>query len=278
MDDEVIKLGKRIDELTAQIDELTAAARTDADEVGALLNELEEAEAARRRALSAGVKRRRSSQPAPAQLVSSSRERGSGRVAIPVRERVLAALELLGVPARGGLVSFAARARTGLDVEPRQLSNLRRSELASWRSAPDRRPAYVVPALHSRRFEPLRGTVASSAWEPWRRIVGPLSPRADHLRATVRVAEEMEWAREHSPELAARYEQLLRRLAGSVPSAADDGRFDVDSVAAAAKAELSLFDEEDRVEREAAAERLAKLPAEQQRFGAGLQLVREETA
>jgi hypothetical protein len=191
---------------------------------------------------------------------------------------VLAGLELLGVPARGGLVAVAAVARTGLAVEPRQLASLRRSELASWRSAPDRRPAYVVPALHSRRFEPLRGMVASSGWEPWRRVVGPLSPRADHLRATIRVAENVDWAREHSPDLAARFERLLWRLARSVPSALDETEFDIEKVATAAKAELELLDEEDRPEREAAAERLSRLPAEQQLFGAGLQVVREENA
>jgi hypothetical protein len=278
--DDVTKLGKRIDELTAQIAQLTSApVVADPDKVGALLRDLEETEAARRHALRAELKRRA---PTPDNRTSMTSAAQATHVpvrsAIPLRERVLAGLELLGVPARGGLVSAAATARTGLTVELRQLASLRRSELASWRAAPDRRPAYVVPALHARRFEPLRGIVASSAWEPWRRILGPLSPRADHLRATIRVVENVAWAREHSPDLAARFERLLWRLARSVPGTLDETEFDIERVARAARAELALVDEEDRPEREAAAKRLSKLPAEQQLFGAGLQIVREENA
>jgi hypothetical protein len=272
-----MRLSKRIDTLTARLTQLAEDPTANPQVVGRLLRDLEEAESERRRALRAAVDRRAVSVTTRAQQASASGgKRDAARAAIPIRERVLAALDLLGVPGRGGLVSSASIARTGLDVEPRQLASLRRSELASWRSAPDRRPAYVVPALHSRRFEPLRGIVASSAWEPWRRIVGPLSPRADHVRATVRLAENVQWAREHSPGVSARYEQLLWRLARSVPSAGDDGPFDVDRVAAAAKAELALLDEDDRAERGAAAERLAKLPSEQQLFGAGLRVVQEE--
>jgi hypothetical protein len=272
--DDVTRLGERINALTNRISGLASAENSDAGDVAALLGELEEAEAERRRALSAAVGRRvgRSG----AETVSHVR-RTSVASGIPVRERVLAALDLLGVPARGGLISVACVARTGLDVEPRQLASLRRSELASWRAAPDRRPAYVIPALHSRRFEPLRGIVASSAWEPWRRVQGPLSPRADHVRATLRVAENTEWARQNSPDLAARYEQLLWRLARGMPTASDRS-FDPTEVAGVARAELALLDEEDRAEREAAAKRLAKLAPEQQLFGASLQIVREEDA
>jgi len=197
---------------------------------------------------------------------------------MPVRERVLAGLELLGTPARGPLLSTAAAARTGLPIESRQLASLRRSELASWRSAPDRRPAYVVPALHDRRFEPLRGIVASSAWESWRRVVGPLSPRADHLRSAIRIAEHVTWARQHSEDVAARLERLLWRLARSVPGALDSTDYEVQRVAAAAQAELAAVEEEDRAHREAAAARLERLPAEQQLFGAGLRVVGGEAS
>jgi hypothetical protein len=270
--DDVAHLGKRIAELTAQIEQLAAAPSADRDGLAALLKELEKAEHDRRRALRSAVE---SATPLKREGQVPQRQLAS-RGAIPVRERVLAGLELLGVPSRASLVSSAAVARTGLDVEPRQLASLRRSELASWRAAPDRRPSYVVPALHSRRFEPLRGVIASSAWEPWRRIVGPLSHRADHVRATARLAENIEWARAQSPDLAARYEQFLWRLARSVPSAGRETSLLVDKVLAAAKAELAMLDAEDRAEREAAADRLAKLPMEQQLFGAGLRVVREK--
>jgi hypothetical protein len=272
--DDVTRLGKRINALTTRISDLASAEDSEAGEVAALLSELEEAEAEHRRVLHAALGRRVGGTGGD---TLPEVRRAPAAPGIPVRERVLAALDLLGVPARGGLVSVASVARTGLDVEPRQLASLRRSELASWRSAPDRRPAYVVPALHSRRFEPLRGIVASSAWESWRRIQGPLSPRADHVRAALRVAENTEWARENSPDLAARYEQLLWRLSRGMPTASDLS-FDPTEVAAAARAELALLDEDDRAEREAAAVRLAKLAPEQQLFGAGLQAVREVDA
>ena len=276
--DDVAKLMKRIPALTAQISDLAEAPGDNADQLSVLLRELEQAEAEHLRAMRAVVERAASPGGAGASAPRTPPRSAVRTSETPVRERVLAALDLLGVPARGSLVSVAAWTRTGLDVEPRQLASLRRSELASWRSAPDRRPAYVVPALHSRRFEPLRGIVASSVWEPWRRVVGPLSPRADHVRATIRLAENVQWAREQAPDLAERYEQLLWRLAGSVPSTLDDAPFNVDTVVSAARDELAMLDEDDRSERDEAARRLVKLPAEQQLFGAGLHVVGEESA
>lgn len=270
-------LDQRIEGLKTRIAELASDPNVGVDTASELLRELEEAESARRRTLMEMVQL-----GAAGDGTEGNASARDGRVAksatIPVRERVLAGLELVGVPARGSLVSAAASARTGLEVEARQLSSLRRSELASWRAAPDRRPAYVVPALHFRRFEPLRGVVASSAWEPWRRIVGPLSPRADHLRATVRVAQNVEWARERSPEIASHFERLLWLLARSVPGQGDVTQFDIEKVAQAADAELALLEDEDRSERESAAERLLNLPPQQQLFGAGLQVVSEENA
>jgi hypothetical protein len=97
------------------------------------------------------------------------------------------------------------------------------------------------------------------------------------VRATLRLAENVQWAREQSPDLAARYEQLLWRLASSVPSSRDDASFNPDNAASAARAELALLEDDDRAEREEAAARLVKLPAEQQLFGAGLRVVHEES-
>ncbi|MDP8942662.1 MAG: hypothetical protein M3N16_00850 [Actinomycetota bacterium] len=135
-----------------------------------------------------------------------------------------------------------------------------------------------MPALHVRRFEPIRGTLASSAWEPSRRIVGPLSPRADHLRATIRVAEHITWARENSEELADRFERLLWRLARSVPGVLEAPQFDAERAVASARAELAMIEEEDRSEREAAAARLERLEPEQRLFGAGMHVVSGERA
>lgn len=275
----LIELTEKIGALTERVAEVASNPAADPADAEALLAELQRAERDRRQLLKRSVERA-SRDAVPAERNGSDQTaRGSARSAgMPVRERVLAGLELLGVPSRGGLVAVAATARTGEAVEPRQLASLRRSELASWRSAPDRRPSYVVPALHVRRFEPLRGTLASSAWEPWRRVVSPLSPRADHLRATIRVAEHVMWAREQSEDLAVRFERLLWRLARSVPGVLEAPEFEVGGALDAARAELAMVDEEDRGERDAAAARLAALSAEQQLFGAGLRVVTEETA
>lgn len=269
------ELNEGIDELTARIARL-GDGPADQDEARELLDQLGKLERQRRRALQEGVAR--GARHADAERSSSSGKQVPVDPVMPVRERVLAGLELLGVPARGGLVSVAAAARTGLSVEARQLASLRRSELASWRAAPDRRPSYLVPALHARRFEPLRGVVACSAWEPWRRIVGPLSPRADHLRATIRVAEHVQWVQEHSADVSAQYERLLWRLARSVPGVAEAAEFDVERATASARAELALVDEQDRIERQEAAERASHLPVERRLFGAGLRVVRGEAA
>lgn len=275
------ELTERIDDLTSRVAQVAEDATAEPGAAQALLDELARLEGKRRRLLKRSVGR-----PAESPAVSADtsgddgapRARAARATSMPVRERVLAALELVGVPARGGLVAVAAAARTGDAVESRQLASLRRSELASWRAAPDRRPSYVVPALHVRRFEPIRGTVASSAWEPWRRIVGPLSPRADHLRATIRVAEHVGWAREHSEEIADRFERLLWRLARSVPGVLEAPEFDVERAVISARAELAMIEEEDRGEREAAAARLEGLAAEQRLFGWGLRVIAGERA
>jgi hypothetical protein len=284
MPESVEQLTVRIGELAGRLTLLAADPTADPISARELLDALGKAERDRRRLLQRGVAHGRSNE-LPAATPARGATNGTGPHSsagtdsvMTVRERVLAGLELLGVPSRAGLVSIASVARTGLTVESRQLASLRRSELASWRSAPDRRPAYVVPALHDRRFEPLRGTIVSSAWEPWRRLVGPLSPRADHLRAAIRVAEHSGWARQHSDDVGARLERLLWRLARSVPGALDASVFDVERVIAAARAELAIVDREDREHREAAAVRLGGLSAEQQLFGAGLRLVEGEAS
>src|SRR5262245_37894920 len=105
----------RIEAITAQITELAASPAPNPDELELLLRELKEAEAEHLLALNAIVDRAGSREGAGKPAPRAAR-RTAGDAAIPVRERVLAALELLGVPSRGTLVSVAAVARTGLDV------------------------------------------------------------------------------------------------------------------------------------------------------------------
>lgn len=271
------ELSEQIDDLTRRLAELAESPPAERAAAEVLLSELGRAERSRRSLLKKYVGQQSPDRPSGRDIAASATVAGARRTtSLPVRERALAALELLGVPTRGGLLAVAAEVRTGEPVVPRQLASLRRSELASWRSAPDRRPAYVVPALHIRRFEPIRGTLASSAWEPFRRLVGPLSPRADHLRATIRVAEHTIWARDHSQDVADRLDRLLWRLARSVPGVLEALDFDAERTVAAARAELAMIDDEDRSEREAAAVRLADLEPEQRLFGAGMRVVSQQ--
>jgi hypothetical protein len=109
---------------------------------------------------------------------------------------------------------------------------------------------------------------------PYRGPLAAAAAIADRLRPWPRTSS----GRARSPDLAARYEQLLWRLAPSVPSAGGHGPSTSTRSAAAARVELALLDEDDRAERNAAAERLTKLPAQQQLFRAGLRVIREEDA
>jgi len=282
----------RVAALDARVEAALADPFAPPDQVQRLLEELRAAEAARDRLRSVALLARQQVHEAPSGPAAERQSHAGSRVSaararrptMSVREQVLAGLELLGVPAAPRTVAEAASARTGLPVDARQLASLRRSDQASWEALPDRRPAYLVPALHAARFEPLRGQLASSAWELSRRIVGPLSPRADHLRATIRLAEHLAWARQHAEASAPPIETLLWRHARSVAGALDapargashaivgglGAPLDPAQIAAAARAELQRIDAEDRAERQRAAERAARLPRAQQLFGAGI--------
>src|SRR4051812_17456975 len=112
---------------------------------------------------------------------------GAVRDGVPARERLLAGLGLLNSPSEVRTVVIAAEAATGVRPQGRQVASLRRSERSSWDSRPGARPAYVVPALNRRGFEPLRGWITSSEWSLEDRILGPLSMRAAYLSATLNV-------------------------------------------------------------------------------------------
>src|SRR5581483_11994497 len=122
MSDRITELGEKIEALTGRLARLSANPASDGDLVRGLLAELGQLEELRREAIGA-----RFSASTPTSVSAYTQVRPGGRPTMPVRERVLAALELLGVPLRGGLVTAASLARTGLPVEPSQLASLRRS-------------------------------------------------------------------------------------------------------------------------------------------------------
>jgi hypothetical protein len=289
VDAHLAALSARIEVLNHQVEYAFSATDADPEHVERLLGDLRKVEDERSRLRSEFLTVRRVNgvkQEAPPMALADLPPTGASRSVrmltsdpLPIRERVLVGLDLLGVPAAARTVADAAAVRTDLEVEARQLASLRRAEQASWVANPDRRPAYVVPALSHRRFEPVRGQLASSSWELSRRIIGPLSPRADHLRATINLARNLEWLVSRGDTPTERLEGLLWRHARSVPGALNPARKTVDPerVIVATQAELELVDEQDRAEREESAARAAKLDRRSQLFGAGLRAVNSES-
>src|SRR5205823_7581140 len=64
-----------------------------------------------------------------------------------------------------------------------------------------------------------RGRFGLSHWPLWQRIIGPLSPRADHLRACRNLVEHVERLQAVDAEAAERLRELLARYARSIPGA-----------------------------------------------------------
>ena len=195
---------------------------------------------------------------------------------LPAREMVHRVLMLLQVPASSKLITEVHAAFFPEALPSSRLSSLRRDEERSYKAAPNSRPYYLVPALTYDLLAPARGLVTISTWPMERRMIGPLSPRADFLTATIKVAGAVgtppgTGATTATP--AAR--RLLARFALNIPGATLPGRGDADPdptlVAAAAQAELDLHVEADLDERRASAKRARRqLNDYQQLFGVRL--------
>jgi hypothetical protein len=183
----------------------------------------------------------------------------------PARERVRRVLELLGVPAAPKLVETTHAAFFAGPPPGSRLSHLRRDEERAFRAAPGARPFYVCAALTADRLTAARGLLTLSTWPLERRIVGPLSARADFLTAATRVAE-------HAGNTDATHlQRLLRRFATNIPGATDDtlGTVDPARLGVAARRELAVHRATDRRGRARAAERArARLDDAELLFGA----------
>ncbi|EFE69833.1 predicted protein [Streptomyces viridosporus ATCC 14672] len=190
---------------------------------------------------------------------------------IPIREQVHQALTLLGAPASPKLISSTYEAFFTQPLVATKLASLRRDEERSFTAQGYARPYYICAALTHDRLVPARGLLALSTWPVERRIIGPLSPRADFLTHAVGTAEQIQRltaAGHPAPEAAWR---LLRRFALTIPGAHDTAAPDPDParVIAAAHAEAAVHQQEDNQQRQAAAQRArAQLADVQQLFGA----------
>jgi hypothetical protein len=192
---------------------------------------------------------------------------------LPLREQVHHVLTLLTVPAAPRLIISVHEAFFSGEMIPARLTSLRRDEQRSYESAPNARPYYLCAALTADLLAPARGLLAVSTWTMADRIVGPLSPRVHYLTAAIQVAERVERLDETVPTA----RRLLWRFAGNIPGAAEGG-VAPEGVAKAARAELVIHEEDDLADREAAAERAARMEPLNQLFGSTLRVIRKRTA
>jgi hypothetical protein len=254
-------LERRIGELRAEVRH--AMAEGDRDRGRALRAELRDAERAWGEAIEELDER-----PRPG---VSGRPAGGAGTLLPVREQVHQALTLLGVPAAPRLIGAVHEAFFSGPLAPARLTSIRRDEERSFRTAPYGRAYYLCAALTADLLAPARGLLAVSTWELGRRLIGPLSPRADYLMAAVHVAEGVL----RMPDGGGDALRLLRKFAANIPGAdPGGGAADPERVIRAARAELEVHQDEDRTRRaEAAARARAQLGAAEQLFGAGLRVI-----
>lgn len=252
---------RRIDELRAAVRQAVMAG--DRLRARALRAELRSAEQAWEDAL-AGLAESASAQgPRPAPRVSDG--------LVPLREQVHHALTVLTVPAAPKLVIEVHRAFFAGEILGARLTSLRRDEERSFRAAPYARPYYICAALTADLLAPARGLLAVSTWPMDRRIIAPLSPRVHFLISAIRVAEHVERLAEPSPAAT----RLLWRFAVNIPGVGDGfGATEPQVVTCAARAELDIHEDADRLQREAAAARArGQLGDAEQLFGGRLRAV-----
>ncbi|MEU9653190.1 hypothetical protein AB0E00_30370 [Streptomyces sp. NPDC048110] len=213
-------------------------------------------------------------EPPPAPTTAGqprTRRTRSTQSPIPVREQVHQSLTLLGAPASPKLISSTYEAFFTEPLVATKLASLRRDEERSFSAQGYARPYYICAALTHDRLVPARGLLTLSTWPVERRIIGPLSPRADFLTHAVGTAEQIQrltTAGHPAPDAAWR---LLRRFALTIPGACDAAAAEPDParVISAAHAEAAVHQQEDDQQRRTAAQRArSQLTDVQQLFGA----------
>lgn len=186
-----------------------------------------------------------------ARIVRRSRSVGGGR--LTAREQAISALAEMGVPSPPREIAEFHEARFSSGLDARALASVRRDEAAAWERDPSSRAAFLVPALDVRFFRPVRGPLTLSSWELAQRLLGASSPRVDHLRLTVRLAELAERMDGEPGQaltaMAARYAQTIPGAVEAGPDAAPQ------RIADAARRELEILAPQDDEERTSAASR-----------------------
>jgi hypothetical protein len=187
-----------------------------------------------------------------------------------MRERAIAAVMELGVPAAPKLIAAYSEALTADAFDLRAIASIRRDEQRSWTSGA-RRETYLVPALEGPWFVAARGRFALSQWPLWQRIIGPLSPRVDHLSVCLHLCDRVEAGGLPASQ---RMRALLAEYARSVPGAVEnpwesEERVDATRVRESIVAELNQIRVEDESSRKREAERAMRSLDEVQQIWGG---------
>lgn len=188
------------------------------------------------------------------------------------KQQTVEALTELGVASSPRQIAAYATARRGGSFDVRALASIRRDERRSWNSG-SVRDIYVVPSLEGPWLAAGRGRFGLSHWPLWRRIVGPLTPRADHLRACMNLVGQVEQPG-IDEETKLRMRHLLAEYARTVSGAFFQpwgSAMDVDTVRvlAAVQEEFALLGHEDEKWRKQEAERALRHLTEEQRVWGG---------
>src|SRR5260370_4341739 len=184
----------------------------------------------------------------------------------PIREVVLAILDELGVPSSPGTLSECAAVWSGMLIPAGRFASIRRYEHNAYRRDSFSRPVWLVPALNAYGFRAIPRLIASSVWEPERRLIGPRTLRVNHLKTVLALLRRL--AALSQTGSSERLSELLQRYARSVPGAVTNGEeINPEQIRQAADAELAAIESLDFADRKGAAVELLKLPAYTQLWG-----------
>jgi hypothetical protein len=187
----------------------------------------------------------------------------------PIREVVLDILDELGVPSSPGTLSECGAVWSGMSIPAGRFASIRRDEHSAYRRDPLARPVWLVPALNAYGFRAIPRLIASSAWEPERRLIGPRTLRVNHVKTVLALLRRLAALNQAgASENSERLSELLQRYARSVPGALiNGGDINPGQIRQAADAELVAIESLDFADRKNAAVELMKLPAYTQLWG-----------
>jgi hypothetical protein len=179
----------------------------------------------------------------------------------PVREVVLDLTDELGVAVSPRLVSDYAVATLGLSIPPTRFGSLRRDEERAYTRDPHARPAWVVPAINAVGLTAIPRLIASSAWEPERRLIAARTLRVNHLKVLLALVNK---AADADDRVKKALSTMIGRFATWLPAGT---KLDLEDVATKTRAELTSIEAQDYEQRGAAARELMKLATVFQLWG-----------